>query len=102
SHVVTVEFNAWRYEREEHPIVPLVATIERAVTEKLVDEQTLTNKIGAAAVRAFKLFKRSTRALLSAVSGEVGGKAKFPLLGEADIKLSVDPAKGIEAWDKAG
>lgn len=36
SHVVTVEFNAWRYEREEHPIVPLVATIEREVAAKAV------------------------------------------------------------------
>ena len=34
-HVVTVKFNACRYERESHPIVPLVATIERALAEKL-------------------------------------------------------------------
>ena len=29
SHVITVWFNAWRYEKEEHPIVPLVGTIVR-------------------------------------------------------------------------
>jgi len=34
SHVVTVEFNAWRFEREDHPLVPLVATIEKAVAAK--------------------------------------------------------------------
>lgn len=28
-NVVTVWFNAWRYEKEEHPIVPLVGTIVR-------------------------------------------------------------------------
>jgi hypothetical protein len=28
-HVITVWFNAWRYEKEEHPIVPLVGTIVR-------------------------------------------------------------------------
>ncbi len=29
--VITVWFNAWRYEKEEHPIVPLVGTIVRAL-----------------------------------------------------------------------
>lgn len=29
--VVTVWFNAWRYEKEEHPIVPLLATIIREI-----------------------------------------------------------------------
>lgn len=51
SHVVTVEFNAWRFEREAHPIVPLVATIERAVSEKAAalaknDPRTHADQIG--------------------------------------------------------
>src|SRR4051794_10779365 len=39
GHVITVEFNAWRYEREAHPILPLVATIEKALEEKLKERQ---------------------------------------------------------------
>lgn len=34
-HVITVHFNAWRYEREQHPIVPLLATIAQAVDARL-------------------------------------------------------------------
>jgi len=33
--IVTVWFNAWQYGKEDHPIVPLVATIAKAVSEKL-------------------------------------------------------------------
>ena len=42
-NVVTVWFNAWRYEKEEHPIVPLVGTIVRelethtALSERFAD-----------------------------------------------------------------
>ena len=32
---VTVWFNAWQYEKEEHLIVPLVATIARAIEERI-------------------------------------------------------------------
>lgn len=32
--VIVVWFNAWRYESEEHPIVPLVATIVRALRQQ--------------------------------------------------------------------
>lgn len=32
--VVTIWFNAWQYEKEEHPIVPLVATIIRELEQK--------------------------------------------------------------------
>ena len=31
TRIVTVHFNAWQYEHEEHPLVPLVATIAAAV-----------------------------------------------------------------------
>ena len=35
KHVTTAWFNAWQYEKEPHPIVPLVATIIRALEEDL-------------------------------------------------------------------
>lgn len=34
DEIITVWFNAWRYEQEEHPIVPLIGTIVRAVQLK--------------------------------------------------------------------
>jgi predicted KAP-like P-loop ATPase len=39
--VVTVWFNAWRYEQEEHPIVPLVGTIVQALEQ----HQTLGKRV---------------------------------------------------------
>ena len=43
NDVITVWFNAWRFEKEEHPIVPLIATIIQELEEnkgklsKLID-----------------------------------------------------------------
>ena len=41
--VVVVWFNAWRYEREDHPIIPLIATIIR----ELEQHERFLKKLGA-------------------------------------------------------
>lgn len=74
--VITVWFNAWRYEKEEHPIVPLIATIVREVElhknalEKLKDG-------GASLVRA-----------LRAVAYGFSAKSKVKIPGFAEIEAS--------------
>lgn len=42
--VVTVWFNAWRFEQEQHPIVPLVATIVRGLESHKSALQKLEDK----------------------------------------------------------
>lgn len=44
KNVITVWFNAWRYEKEEHPIVPLLATIIRELQLNRTFSQSLTNQ----------------------------------------------------------
>ena len=44
SELVTVWFNAWQFEREDHPIVPLAATIVQAVETKLDKPKGLSKK----------------------------------------------------------
>ena len=47
QHVTTVWFNAWQYEKEPHPIVPLVATIIQALEQDLPDGLGSKIKTGA-------------------------------------------------------
>lgn len=46
SGIVTVWFNAWQYEKEDHPIVPLIAAIVRSIEEKTTDEEGKLNELG--------------------------------------------------------
>lgn len=60
--VLPVWFNAWRYEREEHLIVPLLDTLREALVEwsaKQADEAT-----AARARKAAAMFGRAARAIL--------------------------------------
>ncbi|HEX3019252.1 MAG TPA: SUMF1/EgtB/PvdO family nonheme iron enzyme [Chitinispirillaceae bacterium] len=78
---VAVWFNAWQYEKEEHLIVPLTATITRAIDEQLKQGKWVESlKSGAAKVRD---------ALRSIAYGfEIKGKIGIPLVSEAEINLS--------------
>jgi len=42
ADIITVWFNAWRFEKEEHPLIPLVASITRGIE----GNKTLMAKIG--------------------------------------------------------
>jgi hypothetical protein len=83
NHVVTVEFNAWRYEREEHPIVPLVATIERAVTDKAAKLAKLTpKKKYAKQISWYEKASRHSRALLAGMQFKLKPELNIPLVGK--------------------
>jgi KAP family P-loop domain/TIR domain len=76
DNVVTVWFNAWRYEKEEHPIVPLVGTIVR----ELEKHKSLEQKFGG-----------STRALIRALRAVAYGfsaKSTVKVPGFAEIEAS--------------
>lgn len=86
--VITVWFNAWRFEKEEHPIVPLVATIVRElqlkkhILAKLADE-------GKSLVTA-----------LRAVAYGFSSKAKVKLPGFAEIEAAFVAKDMIDRSEK--
>ncbi len=93
---VAVWFNAWQYEREEHLIVPLIATIARDIKKKQEQLETLSlnDKIDDAAFRALNIMKTGGQkvhdALRSVLYGvSMKGKLGVPLLGELEISTSM-------------
>ncbi len=88
---VAVWFNAWQYEREEHLIVPLIATIARDIKKR--QEQWEKEKSNAAR-KALKVMedggKKVHDALRSVLYGiSMKGKLGVPLLGELEISASM-------------
>src|SRR5262245_12487589 len=80
--VVQVEFNAWRYEREEHLIVPLLDTLREALADwSRVHAETPEGRI---ARRAAAAVGRAARALLLGLTLS----AKVPFVGEASLDLA--------------
>ena len=75
-NIVTVWFNAWRYEKEEHPIIPLVGTI----VQELEQHQSLLQGVGEGG----RALIRSLRAIAYGFSS----KAKLKVPGFAEIEAS--------------
>ena len=76
ENVAAVWFNAWQYEKEEHLIVPLVATINKEL------DKTWTEEIKTGA----KKLSEALRAIAYGFS--IKGKVGIPLISEAEINLS--------------
>jgi hypothetical protein len=74
--IVTVWFNAWRYEKEEHPIVPLVGTI----IQELERHQSLKRNLGDTG----KSLIRALRAIAYGFSA----KSKVKVPGFAEVEAS--------------
>ena len=93
---VAVWFNAWQYEREEHLIVPLIATIARDITKKQKEWENLSlnDEFGDAAQKTITIMKDGGKkihdALRSVLYGvSMKGKLGVPLLGELEISSSM-------------
>jgi KAP-like P-loop domain-containing protein/TIR domain-containing protein len=89
SNVVTVWFNAWRYEKEEHPIVPLIGTI----VYELETHRVFSQKFGDST-------RRLVRALRAVAYGfSIKSKVSIPGLAEAEAsfvaKDMIDRKEGI-------
>jgi hypothetical protein len=82
--IVTVWFNAWRYEREEHPVIPLIGTIVQELEKPrgLVDH--VYKQVGAV-VRA-----------LRAVAAAFSFKARVGLPLAAEVVATFDGGKAVE------
>lgn len=86
--VITVWFNAWRYEQEEHPIVPLVATIVR----ELERHRPLMNRLKSGG----QVLMRALRAVAYGFSA----KSKVKVPGFAEIEASFVAKDMIERDEK--
>jgi hypothetical protein len=90
--VVTVWFNAWRYEREEHLIVPLLDTLREALVDwskKVAHDPDLRDR----AIKAASTVARAARAIL------VGLTAKVTMPGlPGGPELGFDTSKAIADW----
>ncbi|MFO1145594.1 MAG: P-loop NTPase fold protein [Rhodospirillales bacterium] len=88
SDVIVVWFNAWRYEKEEHPIVPLVASIMKDVQGKKSFLDRLSDS-GKELVRS-----------LRAVAYGFSAKSKVKVPGFAEIEASFVAKDMIEREEK--
>lgn len=92
NDVVTVWFNAWQFEREEHPLFPLIAAIADEI-EKKTDKTALDK-----GKERLKKIGLSLRALCRGMKfkGEVG----MPLVGSVGAEF--DAGKALDAEDLLG
>ena len=88
KNVVTVWFNAWRYEKEEHPIVPLVATLIRTLERRRGLLRDLGDR-GKSLLRA-----------LRAVAYGFSARSKVKVPGFAEIEASFVAKDMIERSQK--
>ena len=89
--VVSVEFNAWRYEREPQLLIPLLDTVRGALLEWAAGKDADTrDRVRAVARRVGRII----RGLAAGLSGEVG------LPGA--VKVKYDVAKSIDALTMSG
>jgi hypothetical protein len=89
-HLITVWFNPWRYEKEEHLIVPMLDTLREAIIDWSKQQPP---DIKERATKAASTVGRAARAILAGVSVT----AKLPIL-----QATVEPGRVIGAWRQEG
>lgn len=89
-HVVTVWFNAWQYEREEHPLFPLIAAIIEAAEKKASECDTTADRLCAKLTRLGSSLRALTRGM------KFSGKVGMPLVGEVGVEFDADKALKAE------
>lgn len=89
-NVIQVHFNAWRYEREKHLVVPMLDTLREALAGWSSRQEELAegaggadDDTGAKARRAAATVGRAARALLAGLSLT----GKVPWVGEATVEF---------------
>jgi predicted KAP-like P-loop ATPase len=88
EHVLAVRFTAWRYEREEHLIVPLLDTIREAV----VSWAAAHPEWQESARRVALTIGRVARSILTGLSMKVGAPGAVQLSFEANKMLEAQQA----------
>jgi hypothetical protein len=88
KEIITIWFNAWRYEKEEHPIIPLIGTIVKEVEKNEHFLENLQNE------------KTSFLKLLRAVAYGVSLKSKLMIPGFAEVEASFVAKDMLERKNK--
>ena len=88
--LITVWFNPWRYEREEHLIVPMLDTLREAIVDWSRQQPP---ELRERATKAASMVGRAARAILAGVSLT----AKLPF-----FEASVDPGQIMGSWRREG
>lgn len=63
-HIIPAWFNPWRYEKEEHLIIPFLKTIESEITKYLKDKQGLRERIAEELQNAVQKLSTAASAIL--------------------------------------
>lgn len=97
DNTVTVFFNAWQFEREEHPIVPLIATILGAIEEKKeklrrAGKAEVLQTIYEGASSGFALIKGGLARLINSLT--VKARLGVPKVGEVEVAWSAADSQG--------
>ena len=81
--VITAWVNAWQYEHEAHPIVPLLAIIINEITKAIDSRKSLHEKENDSITKTFKDLKRALRSIAYGFSAKAG--ASIP--GFANLEI---------------
>ena len=85
ERVIPVEFNAWRYEREEHLIIPLLDTLRDALAEWA--EEHKGDQAEAQARKVASTIGRAIRSIVAGLSVSIGVPGAIGLSWEANKAL---------------
>jgi len=86
KNVVTVWFNAWQYEHDQHPIVPLVASIVDQLQARLIASKSGTERVSEIVQRGWSKLTNVLRAVIYGI--EAKAKVAVPGLGDVEVGLA--------------
>jgi hypothetical protein len=91
ASAVPIWFNAWRYEREEHLIVPMLDTLREALLAWAIAHPADPATTDGKARRAASLVSKAARAIVAGLA------LKGRLIG---VEASFDASKALNAWQR--
>ncbi len=89
---IPVWFNPWRYEKEEHLIIPFLKTIQHSIEIHLA---ALDEKLSPKAKKKLRELKNRLSKIAFALAASLKGELNFKIL-----KLEADLSKAIQAGEK--
>lgn len=96
---ITVWVNAWKYEHDTHPIIPLIASIVDAIEQK--QEQLKIEQDGETITNVKKFCTNASRGL-RAFAYSANAKAKIGIPGGAEIEAGFVVEKMVERYEELG
>ena len=95
DRIVAVRFSAWRYEKEEHLIVPLLDTLREALLEWSASRPVDARSAGRTAATVGRVM----RSIIAGMSMNIGVPGAVNLSFDANKALSAHAADGAEDED---